>query len=49
MIPKSVSEQRIKSNSDIFDFELDEADVKCLDALDEYLVTDWDPIGDPNI
>lgn len=34
-IPKSVKEDHIKSNIDIFDFELDEADVKAIDKLDK--------------
>ncbi|CAM3412529.1 aldo/keto reductase [Zobellia roscoffensis] len=34
-IPKSVHENRIKSNADIFDFELSEADVAYLDGLDK--------------
>ncbi|MBT9186912.1 aldo/keto reductase [Zobellia russellii] len=34
-IPKSVHENRIKSNADIFDFELSEADVVYLDGLDK--------------
>ncbi|WVF68330.1 hypothetical protein IAT40_003095 [Kwoniella sp. CBS 6097] len=44
IIPKSVSAKRIASNSKIFDFELNEDEMKELDALDEYLVTDWDVV-----
>lgn len=38
IIPKSVSQKRIISNSKLFDWEIDEADMKELDGLDEYLV-----------
>ncbi|KAJ7116595.1 aldo-keto reductase [Mycena epipterygia] len=46
-IPKSVSKTRIKSNTNIFDFELDQQEVLALDGLDEELVTDWDPTDCP--
>ncbi|RDW73530.1 aldo-keto reductase-5 [Coleophoma cylindrospora] len=42
-LPKSVKEKRIVENADIGGFEIEEEDVKALDACDEYLVTDWDP------
>ena len=38
VIPKSVSQKRIVSNSKLFDWEIDAADMDELDALDEYLV-----------
>ncbi len=34
VIPKSSRNDRIRSNAEIFDFELDEADMRILDALD---------------
>ena len=33
-IPKSVHENRIHQNADIFDFELSESEVQKIDALD---------------
>ncbi|KAJ7671443.1 aldo-keto reductase [Mycena polygramma] len=46
-IPKSVSQTRIKSNTNIFDFQLEQAEILELDGLDEGLVTDWDPSDCP--
>ncbi|KAJ9297878.1 hypothetical protein DTO271G3_4099 [Paecilomyces variotii] len=46
-LPKSTSKERIISNADVGGFEIDEADMKTLDGLDEYLVTDWDPTDAP--
>ena len=46
-IPKSVSQARIQSNTDLYKFELTEGEVKELDALDEYLITDWDVTETP--
>jgi diketogulonate reductase-like aldo/keto reductase len=42
-LPKSVKEHRIIENASIFDFELDAAAMKKLDALDEGNATGWDP------
>ncbi|THH04434.1 hypothetical protein EW145_g5524 [Phellinidium pouzarii] len=46
-LPKSSSKERIISNADIYDFELTDDEMKSLDDLDEYLVTDWDPSDCP--
>ncbi|KAL1715888.1 NADP-dependent oxidoreductase domain-containing protein [Schizophyllum commune] len=46
-LPKTVSKERMVSNSDIFDFELSEIEMADFDGLDEGLVTDWDPTTVP--
>jgi diketogulonate reductase-like aldo/keto reductase len=43
-LPKSVTKKRIEENGQISHFEIDDADMKTMDGLDEYLVTDWDPV-----
>lgn len=43
-LPKSVTRERIELNGEIEDFEIEEGDVERMDGLDEYLVTDWDPV-----
>lgn len=44
-LPKSITKERIIANGQIGNFEIDERDMRVLDACDEYLVTDWDPTG----
>lgn len=43
-LPKSVTKKRIEENAEVGGFEIAEEDLKRLDGLDEYLVTDWDPV-----
>jgi len=43
VLPKSTWEQRIAENGALFDFSLDAAAMKELDALEEGLATGWDP------
>lgn len=43
VLPKSVNTQRIAENFDVLDFSLSEAEMERLNALDEGLVTGWDP------
>ncbi|KAH9945425.1 Aldo/keto reductase [Epithele typhae] len=46
-LPKSSKKARIQSNLNVYDFEIAEAEMAELDALDEYLITDWDPTDTP--
>jgi len=47
VLPKSEQLNRIQENADVFDFDLSDKDMETLDALDEYLVTGWDPTKAP--
>lgn len=47
VLPKSTNPLRIRQNADIFDFTLSPADMAQLDALDENLITGWDPTNAP--
>lgn len=42
-IPKSTNRDRIRENADLFDFELEDAEMERLDGLDQDLTTSWDP------
>ncbi|KAH9881689.1 hypothetical protein IAQ61_000416 [Plenodomus lingam] len=46
-LPKSVKKARIVENAEVGGFVIDDEDMKALDGLDEYLVTDWDPTDCP--
>ena len=43
-LPKSVTKERIEANGQVTGFEIEKIDMEKLDSLDEYLVTDWDPV-----
>jgi diketogulonate reductase-like aldo/keto reductase len=43
VIPKSANKNRIIENADVFDFELDKADMAILDNIDEEFRVAWDP------
>ena len=47
VIPKSAHRERIRENADVFGFELPAEEVARLEALDEGLVTGWDPTQAP--
>ena len=43
VIPKSANIDRVKENSDVFDFSMDSADVEEIDSYNEDLIVCWDP------
>ena len=47
VLPKSTKPARIAENGALFDFTLDDRAMKELDALEEGLVTGWDPDEEP--
>jgi len=42
-LPKSTRRERIEENKAVEGIKIDEGDMRRLEALDEHLVTDWDP------
>ncbi|VVT50718.1 uncharacterized protein SAPINGB_P002857 [Magnusiomyces paraingens] len=46
-LPKSVHKDRIKSNIDVFDFELTPEEIDTLGDKNEYFWTEWDPTTAP--
>ncbi|PJZ68007.1 aldo/keto reductase [Leptospira perolatii] len=45
VIPKSVREERIKENSEVFDFSLQPEDMRLMESWNENFRTCWDPTG----
>ncbi|KAI9723499.1 MAG: hypothetical protein M1828_004229 [Chrysothrix sp. TS-e1954] len=46
-LPKSSKKARIIENSQVEHFAISSEDIRKMDELDEYLVTDWDPVDCP--
>jgi diketogulonate reductase-like aldo/keto reductase len=47
VIPKSVQDDRIDENADVFDFSISDEDMLFLEGFNENLVTGWDPTNAP--
>ena len=45
-LPKSVTPKRIEENANIYDFKLDEEDMKMLHFPKSYAPCSWDPTTD---
>jgi len=46
-IPKSTREDRIRENSQVFEFNISDEDIRSLDSLNEDLRLNWDPTNVP--
>ncbi|WYZ41025.1 hypothetical protein EsH8_IV_001366 [Colletotrichum jinshuiense] len=46
-LPKSVRKERLVENASVSEIEISKEDLAAMDALDEHLVTDWDPTEAP--
>jgi diketogulonate reductase-like aldo/keto reductase len=46
-IPKSIREERIRENSQVFDYNLTSEDMRVLDSLNENFRNSWDPTNAP--
>jgi len=47
VIPKSTREERIRENSQLFDFDISDDDMRSLDSLNQDLRLNWDPTNVP--
>ena len=47
VIPKSVRENRIRENADVFNFSISAEDISYLETFNENLITGWDPTNAP--
>jgi diketogulonate reductase-like aldo/keto reductase len=47
VLPKSVHQNRIEENADVFDFSITDPDMDRLDGFNEDLATGWDPTDAP--
>lgn len=46
-IPKSTHKERIRANADVFDFQIDDSDMKEIDSIDKERRVSWDPSSIP--
>ena len=47
VIPKSANKERIKENSDVYDFNISKEDMNYIDSLNENYRCTWDPTNIP--